>query len=375
MLLVNFPTFSLEDRHIRVSGLFFLKTLCSCRSVSTSMVSISSQTSWFRQRTTEMQVTCSRMHEPARCGHEVFAKSCAHENCLLSMGLYNTFLKNASRRGKPMALGFMWHVCDGWMRAHAQNNTQLMREKSEPPHMGSNIICRSQETHLPNSLVSAWHGAPFVKCHVFWRGWPRGLLAWMATWFYLWSYGLFLFLTTGRRYCPTRDVRSTNRALTCRALTCKRWIQTSWWQHWSVCLFPRVSWEISNAPYMRLCHAVSEPSGLMKPHHLVPQCSVAMWNWQVRVGKRIFNSAVAPLFVTWSTSPCGAAEFTSHQMHYSTVCTWQVFRNSPFLGIWRDIVVGSGFTIARDPPGRGAWAGGLADLLSRLPAARFCCRV
>ena len=87
------------------------------------------------------------------------------------------------REGKPTALDLMWHVCDGWMRAHDQNNTnsrEREREKREPPQMGSKIICRSQGTHLPNTLVSAWHRAPFASCHVFLRGWARGFLATIA---------------------------------------------------------------------------------------------------------------------------------------------------------------------------------------------------
>ena len=38
------------------------------------------------------------------------------------------------------------------MRAHDKNNTKLVREKSEPTHMGSKIICCAQGTHLPNHL-------------------------------------------------------------------------------------------------------------------------------------------------------------------------------------------------------------------------------
>ena len=187
------------------------------------------------------------------------------------------YLKKGARLGEgTMAVGLMWHVCDGWKNPDDTHHEQWeQHHKREATRAGgewkltqrapwwSPVLGRiaALMNFLAEHLGGRGHQAAFVKCHVFLPRWPRGLLAWMATWFYLWSYGLSLFPTNGRRYCPSRDARSTNRAL-----TCKRWIHTSWWQLWSVCLIPKVSWGISKAPCVRICHSVSEPGCLMKPH-------------------------------------------------------------------------------------------------------------
>ena len=184
--------------------------------------------------------------------------------------------------------------------------------RNRATHMGTKK-CRTRWAHLPNTLVGAWHRAPFVNCHVFLRGWPCGFLVWMATWFYFWSYGLFFFLTNGRRFF------FISRCATNLALTSKRWIRTSWWQLWSVWLIPRVSWGISNAPCTRLCHSVSELGGLMMPHtsdHSPGKFVLANVSW------RSCRAAVRYLI---DVAMRHTIEVTSHHvnvflMHYSTDC-------------------------------------------------------
>ena len=119
----------------------------------------------------------------------------------------------------------------------------------------------------------------------------------------MWSYGVFLFLTIGRRYCPSRDVRSTNRALTCSGR-----IHTSWWQLWSVGLMPRVSRGISNAPCMRICHSVSEPGGLMKRTHgtILLELRPGFHNGvgPCGIGKCVLANASSVLSRRWSSPEC-----------------------------------------------------------------------
>ena len=51
-----------------------------------------------------------------------------------------------------------------------------------------------------------------------------------------------------------------------------------------------------------------------------PQSCNARRNWRVRAGKRLLGGAVALLFVTWSTSPCGTMEITSNHGNYQQQC-------------------------------------------------------
>ena len=76
--------------------------------------------------------------------------------------------------------------------------------------------------------------------------WSLFQLALLLSW--LWSHGEFLSFTCSRRDPSLRDTRSTTRAF-----TWERWIQTSWWQLWSVCLMPSMSKRIVQAPCMRTC--------------------------------------------------------------------------------------------------------------------------
>ena len=238
-----------------------------------------------------------------------------------------------------MALDLVWHVSGGWTLTHERGNraTTLWQQENVPlsgdspaEHLGGCVV-NSLAEHLGGRVAS---GAI--------RDLSR-FLSRMATWFYLWSYGLSLFLTNGCRHCPSRDGRSTNSAL-----TRKRWIHTSLWQLWSECLTPRVSRGISNAPHMP---PDSEPSGL-KPHtdhspgtppglhngagpcgivhHLI---NVAMWHhWShqppcqpvlgaLQYGLQV--SSFSRFHVSWQVGcQCGATSWWSRIYHWEPDSTW-----------------------------------------------------
>ena len=218
--------------------------------------------------------------------------------------------------------------------------TELMSEAPSHTH-GQQEKIRTRRAHLPNTLVGAWHRAPFVNCHVFL---PRGSTCAFVRTVLSWWMATDLRISRCAINQPCVDKQEMNPYFVVATL---------------VGIFDSESFMRN---FERTVHAIMPLC--FRTRWLDEAAHIGPFSWQVRVGKRLLKNAVAPLFVTWSTSPCGTPLKSPATM---STCSWCIavrtasnifsrFRPSCHNGSCEVEL-----TIMWDPPKRGTWDNGLKD--------------
>ena len=143
------------------------------------------------------------------------------------------------------------------MRARDQTRQNTLERKAshKRPHEGGGTNCQPHGIHSANTLMGtclrACRGLTCVLCADGRVGFR--VVIWMtlslaqSEWGHIWSYGLPLFLPC-RRSCSLRTALRVRDWSTAERWRVESWIQTSWWQLWSVGRMPRTSRLISSVP-------------------------------------------------------------------------------------------------------------------------------